>query len=196
MLSLNVATITPAKIEQLTGGLDQQRKEVRLARSRTMTKVMKYADSLVRKSLSSQTGLPQKAFQGRVITRHEQDGSEGLVWIGAYRITPYRISKSVLQTKIGIRAGKTSFPGAWSFQPYSSGDDKRVFIRKDSAKFDSSRYTSKAFGSGPGFPLVPVAEDVEFASEDAINLNAADIEDRFDTIFQQELNYAVNVEGK
>lgn len=194
MLSLNVATITPAKIEQLTGGLDQQRKEVRLARSRTMTKVMKYADGLVRKSLSSQTGLPQKAFKGRVITRHEQDGSEGLVWIGAYRITPYRISKSVLQTKIGIRAGKTSFPGA--FKPYRDSSDKRVFIRKDSAKFDSSRYTSKAFGSGPGFPVVPVAEDVEFASEEAINLNAADIENRFDTIFQQELNFAINVEGK
>lgn len=194
MLSFNVATISPAKIEQLTGGLDQQRKEVRLARSRTMTKVMKYADGLVKKSLSSQTGLPQKSFKGRVITRHKKDGSEGLVWIGAYRVSPYRISKNVLQTRIGIRAGRASFPGA--FRPFPKKSDKRVFIRKDSAKFNPSRYTSNAFGSGPGFPVVPVAEDVEFAAEEAINLNASDIEERFDTIFQQELNFAINVEGK
>ena len=192
MTNLRVAVINPKVIDILTGGADQWNPQIVVARRRAMNKVMNFANGLVKKSLAAQTGLPQKAFKGRVIVSVDDDGSEGLVWIGAYRVSPYGISPKVLQTKRGILAGRTSFPGA--FKPFLDKPDKRVFIRKASKHFDAERYTKKAFGQGKGYPVVAVAEDIELAADQAIDLSSKEIEDRFETVFQQELNFAMEHE--
>lgn len=193
-MNLRVTVLDASAITRLTGGLDQFKPQVVKARRRTMQKLLKFASARVKKKLATDTGLPQKSFKGRVVIHAEKDGAEGLLWLGAYSVSPYGISATVLQTKTGIRAGRKSFSGA--FKPFRTKPDKRVFIRKNHSGFDPNRYTKKSFGSGPGYPVVPVAEDIEFAAEGAIDVSSQDIEERFETIFQQELYFALEVEGE
>jgi len=193
-MNLRITVLDASAIARLTGGIDQFKPQVVKARRRTMQKLLKFASAQVKKKLATDTGLPQKSFKGRVVIHAEKDGEEGLLWLGAYSVSPYGISPTVLQTKTGIKAGRKSFTGA--FKPFREKPDKRVFIRKAHSGFNPNRYTKPAFGSGPGFPVVPVAESIESAAESAIDVSSKDIEDRFETLFRQELNYALEVEGK
>jgi hypothetical protein len=193
-VNLRVQVLDAEAISRLTGGVDQFSPQVVKARRRTMKQLMKFAGSQVKKKLAAETWLPQKAFKGRVVVNSEPDGSEGLLWLGAYSVTPYGISPRVLQNKVGIKAGRITFAGA--FKPTKDSSDKRVFIRKAHSQFNPDRYTKTAFGSGQGYPIVPVAESIEAASGEAFEISSQAIEDRFETIFRQQLTYALEVEGK
>jgi hypothetical protein len=191
-MNLRLTVLDASAITRLIGGVDQFKPQIKKARRRTMQKLLKFASGQVKKKLASETGLPQKSFRGRVVINVEKDGEEGLLWLGAYSVSPYGISPRVLQTKTGIKAGRKLFVGA--FKPFRDKPDKRIFIRKDHSGFNPNRYTKPAFGAGPGFPVVPVAESIDEAAESAINVSSKEIEDRFETLFRQELNYAMKVE--
>ena len=202
-MNLRVQVLDAEAISRLTGGVDQFSPQVVKAKKRTMRKLIKFADSQVRKKLAFETGIPQRAFKGRVVTSIEPDGSEGVMWVGAYSLSPYSISPNVLQTKVGIKAGRKVFTGA--FRPYvlnteniASWQDKSVWIRANhpAMALEPKWAAYRTFGSGPGFPVHPVRWPIVEEAEEAFEISSQAIEDRFETIFRQQLTYALEVEGK
>lgn len=191
-MNLRVQVLDAEAIRRLTGGVDQFAPQVIKARKRTMKQLMKFAGLQVKKKLAAETGLPQRSFKGRMIFNVEDDGSEGVMWLGTYGVSPYSISSKVLQTKVGVKAGRTIFTGA--FKP-NRDFDKNVWIRKNHRNFDPNRYDRPSFGSGPGFPVVPVRESIVVPAEEAFQFSFQEIEDRFETIFRQQLTFALDIEG-
>jgi hypothetical protein len=151
------------------------------AMARALRRLSTWIKRAALRAASKASGVPQKFF-ARAFRYHVDVTDEGLaVWIGTEAIAQHRLGKVVWHRGMrGARAGRRSFPGAWSWGPGSK--------------------TGPAIMRRLGTSRTPIAqvprEDIHPAVLTAMTRIEAQARARFDVLLAQQLNYALNVEGR
>ncbi|WP_122793105.1 phage tail protein, partial [Burkholderia pseudomallei] len=78
---------------------------------RTLRKTAAWIKSQTAKEVSAATRIPQKTIRRRLYF-FLRSADTGKVWLGLNPIEAHRLG-SVAKTRKGMRAGRTSFEGAW-----------------------------------------------------------------------------------
>lgn len=180
------------KLEVDLAGLLKQHagkeKKVMKAIGRSLRKSATFGKTLLRKTVASAAGIPQKAIKKRVSAKAFVKDFVVVVWLGMNPVPAHLVGKP-RQLKKGVRVGrKHLFEGAFKAKIFDSED--RVWRRKFRGPGSSKR------GRGDGrFPVelmtVPL-DDVGAASMQKIQRQ---VQLRFKRIVEQEINYEINVKG-
>jgi len=202
-LQLNFAQ----EITRATALIQATPKQLELASKRAMKKTIRWLRTRVAREVSQALGISQKAFKQRLTSTSSGSGADlaHILWMGVAPLAVEMIGKP-RQTKKGVSVGKRKYAGAFYRDVY--GDGPRVWIRKArahalgldlpswSGKSSSSRSSWLESAENRGrFPVMRVAVDVESVASEIFRRYQRRAQERFGTVLEQELNYAVNLEG-
>jgi len=170
-----------AGFERVAASFGRMPKAVDRAMARALGRLATWIKRAALRAASQASGVPQKFF-ARAFRYHVDVTDEGLsVWIGTESIEQHRLGKVVWSRSMkGARVGRRSFPGAWSWGPGSK--------------------TGPAIMERVGSARLPIAqvprEEIHPAVLGAMTRIEAQARARFDVLLKQQLNYAINVEGR
>ena len=193
----SILEISFKKLEkQMSSAIVAEEKQIIAARTRALRKLGKRARTIIKKELSASLSVPQKYLNDRFYISGVDPGEVSItLWIGTYNIEPHTVSKP-RQQKRGVKAGKMFYKGAFFAGIYTPV--KKVWIRKSSSFYDPVLYPSKSSSPTKSgrFPVVKAKISVEEKAKQILEEKKVGIGMEFIKIFEQELNYEVNVRGK
>ena len=138
---------------------------------RTLRKTAAWIRSQAGKEVSAATKIPQKVIRSRMYF-FLRSADTGKVWLGLNPVEAHRLG-TVTGTRKGMRAGRTTFEGAW---------------RQTKAKPDGPIYRRTGKARTP-FEIVTV--DWSKSGDPAFRRAAQMCEARLMTILKQEVNYEI-----
>jgi hypothetical protein len=146
---------------------------------RAINKTLTWAVSHGLRAIASANDVPLKALRGRRRGRKRNASRRNLTgqaWFGTLPVLASDVGKP-RQTRLGARAGKHAFPGA--FVATMPSGHIGIFKRRSASR-------------------LPIVEQVVqlSAAESAIEGVARQTSTRLETVFAQEFNYEVNVRGQ
>ncbi len=148
--------------------------QVDRAGTRAINKTLNWVSGQGRRQIAKRHDVPLKSMRPRVrISRAKNGKARGIAWFGLDEMRA--IFADAKQTETGVTARSHEFKGAFIANVYGP---LNVFKRKGKARF----------------PVVVQKIELEHA-EEIMTAIAADAPARLQTLFAQELNYAMNVEG-
>ena len=173
--------------------------------NRAVVKLTRWLRTHSVREISQEIGIAQKALKQRFrVERVKVGGQEHVrIWVGLMNVALHHLSKPS-QTKAGAKVGGQVYEGAFLEQIY--GSTEKVYIRTarnrsagHATVADREGRTNKqpdrAFldKSGGRFPVQVVAEEIEPVARKVLERYELRLNSRYQTILQQELNYALNV---
>lgn len=169
-------------ISELTRGLSRSSKAVDRAITRTIRKTMRWLASQTLRLLSAETGVDRKALKARVRQRVRPGERFGQVWIGLLPIDAHKAGRA-RQNAAGVRVKSAQFESAFLMQV---GGSEKVMRRVHRGP------GSAALGrQGGRLPVEKVTIDISQAGQRAAAAMRKQGAERFRTLLEQELNYAV-----
>lgn len=201
MINIGLDTRQLDEIAKKLAGTEEQ---ICSARTRALRKTAMHVRTLVKKAVASRERIPQKAIASRfIIPRMPKGADEITVWMGTWNVSPFAIGQPT-QTRLGVRAGRRSYRGAFLKKIYTGTE--KVWIRLRSPHYSPDLYpTQKQHHAGyrgnlaPGqtgrFPVVKAAIPIDQTVNDVVDKNADAIQAEFLKKFEQELNYEVFFKG-
>jgi hypothetical protein len=138
---------------------------------RTLRKTAAWIKSQTGKEVSGATRIPQKVIKSRMYF-FLRSADTGKVWLGLNPVEAHRLG-TVAKTRKGMRAGRTTFEGAW----------QQTKARPDGPLY---RRTGKARS-----PFEVVTVDWSKSGDPAFRRAAQLCEARLMTILKQEVNYEI-----
>jgi len=208
-IEINAADV----VRDITLGLDRASPEVEKAINRAVDKTMKWLSRQVTRDIAKNTGIAQKGLKTRIHSRFNKRNLFGYVWIGLNPL-PAELAGKPVQTNKGVNVAGRFFEHAFFKRVY--GTEPAVYRRKYIGPGSQNKseeglsghgrpmqWHSKSSGAAYSthspygrFPLERIKIDIaEQGTITAQALQRAGTE-RFRTVLQQELNYAINVEKK
>ncbi|WP_163832175.1 phage tail protein [Spartinivicinus ruber] len=175
---MNVYLEVDEAFDELLKGLDEDSKAVQKAIRRAVRKLTQFLRRQLLQALSQTTGLKQKAFKNnqRLFIEVAKDGKSGRVWLGLNPIGLHHFGNPK-QVNAGVKVrGKPLRQGAFTIQ--SSHGNTVVFKRKGKARF----------------PIEYQTEAIDQLATPVVERIIKQAEERFFTLLEQELNYALNHE--
>ncbi len=170
-------TVERERLHAALTGLNATNAQVKRAGTRAIKKTTAWVRGQGARRIAKRNDVPYKAMRRRTrnnITKDFHDGRpRGIVWFGLDEMRA--IFAGAKQTGTGVQARSHAFPGAFIGAVYGP---LNVFKRKGKARF----------------PVVVQKIELEDA-ETILTEIAAAAPARLQTLFAQELNYAMNVEG-
>ena len=167
---------------------------------RAMTKLSRFAERQVLRSLSRATKVSQKKVKelGRVrVTLHKpgqkSDQYELVIWVGLDDIPAHYLGRPV-QTGSGVRTGRYRWEGAFVFQPVNARNEM-MFKRAPNWKHKKQVSLKSGRTMWMGLPIEKVTLSIANAARQAINQLQPQLLERFTTLMQQELNFVYNIEA-
>ncbi|MCF1457750.1 MAG: hypothetical protein LPH21_09360 [Shewanella sp.] len=203
-LQLNMAR----ELTRATALIEATPAQMTKAAQRAMKKTIKWLKGRIAREVAQQLGIPQKAFKHRLTSSTSGAGLEQvhILWFGLAPLAAEMLGNP-RQTRSGVTVGKRKWQGAFYRDVYGDGD--AVWIRKRRAEalgLDlpswSGRSTKRRSTwiedpeNAGRFPVMRVAVDMESVGYEIFRRYERRAADRFGTLLEQELNYAVNVEGR
>lgn len=170
-------TVERERLNAALTGLNATNAQVKRAGTRAITKTTAWVRGQGRRQIAKRHDLPLKSMRPRArtnVNKNFHDGRpRGIVWFGLDDMRA--IFAGAKQTGTGVQARSHDFKSAFIANVYGH---LNVFKRKSRARF----------------PVVVQKIPLEHA-EEILAAIAAQAPERLQTIFAQELNYAMNVEG-
>ncbi|EJG1615098.1 hypothetical protein CFE14_RS15805 [Vibrio parahaemolyticus] len=189
-------------IRTATAIIEATPKQLQKATDRAIKKTMRWAGRIVARELGQTLGVAQKALKSRVSVSTVGKGADQvhILWLGVAALAADKAGKA-RQTKRGVTVRGRRFDSAFVADIYNG--EPNVWIR--TAKNRERNHTTlsrrrKAATSSPDpklrgrFPVQRVGIEVEDPAVEIFNRLQRRVEDRFKTVLDQELNYAVNHE--
>ncbi len=165
--------------EQVKYALEHYGVAAQKALKRTVRKLLRHLNYKAKRNLGRNLKVPQKELKKRLLSdlHFNKDGSvKARLWFGANPIPFHHLGAlHQLRSKGGVRAGKHFAKGAFVYNGL-------VFKRKSQARFPIKRVDLK------------IDTMADRALEQAGLYNQAQIQRKFQDIFNQELNFAVGHE--
>ncbi len=188
-------------IRDITARIEATPQQLSKASDRAMKKTIRWLSGRVARELSQQLGITQKYLKKRLLVRTAGKGMDQvhILWLGAMPLAAEQAGKA-RQTRKGVTVGQRKYEGAFYRSIYNA--DENVWIRSSrnqgyttlsqSSRKPSSRQLAPEYAGR--FPVQRLGVEIEtIAAEIFRRLDRRAI-DRFNTLFEQELNYAVNHE--
>ena len=188
-------------IRNVTARIEATPAQLTKASERAMKKTIRWLSGRVARELAQQLGVPQKYLKKRLLVRTAGKGSDQvhILWMGAMPLAAEQAGKA-RQTRKGVTVGKRKFDGAFYRAVYNA--DENVYIRTSrnqgcttlspGQRKPANRTLAPEYAGR--FPVQRLGVEIEtIAAEIFRRLDRRAI-DRFNTLIEQELNYAVNHE--
>ncbi len=173
--------------------------QIERARVRALRKVAKPIERAILQTAAKRLRVPQKALADRFFSNSIGKGDEVLrVWIGAWALSPFSIG-TPRQQVTGVRVGARFYRGAWLGSVYTL--EEKVWIRLRSPHYSEELYPTRYRKGDRGlarnhrFPVVRAAVPIDGVIAEVLADDGPEFGERFLRIFDQELNYEVNVKG-
>ena len=157
------------------------------AERRALRELSKWAQRQVLRAAAQEIGVSQKALKAAARFKSRLDTHGISIWIGTNPLKAHLLG-TVRWTRrmLGAKAGRRQFPGAWS---WGEGSKTGKAIMRRTGKFG---FGGKWYREQIAIVTVPVHE----AMARRLDGMGPEIAERFDTLFRQQLNYALHVEGR
>lgn len=201
------------EITRATAAIQATPKQIEVASQRALKKTIRWLSSRIAREIGQALNVPQKSFKRRLSVKAVGRGSDQvhILWLGVAPLAAELVGRP-RQTKQGVSVGKHRFQGAFYKDVY--GDGASVWIRKSRAAalgLKLPQWGRKSRGGdsrfmdygGPNdssnrgrFPVMRVSIDIESVAAEIFRRYDRRAIDRFSTVIDQELNYAVNHERK
>ncbi len=186
-------------IEELTAGLNRYSPLTKKIIDRTSRKVLTWLKRQIKREVALHHGISQRSLNTRVSSNYFPRNNFGYVFLGANDLPAYLAGKpSQSRSSPGTKVRKHNFKGAFYEQVY--GDEKRVWMRKYRGKGSSAKseklvggYHSLNENQIGRFPVFEIKIELDNSEVVLKRLEQATMK-RFTTIFNQEMNYALNHE--
>lgn len=161
--------------------------KVAKAERRAMRALSKWVERQVLRAAAQELGVTQKALKAAARIKSKSTDQIVKVWIGTNPVKAHFLG-TVRWTRrmIGARAGKRQFPGSWS---WGEGSKTGKTIMRRTGQFVQT-------GARRRERIAAVTVPVHDAMARRLDNMAPEIAERFDTLYRQQLNYALNVEGR
>ncbi len=195
-IDLSLDDVLQSVIRQFDAAPRQTNKAIQ----RSLRKLSRYAERQVLRTLARQTGVTQKLFKsmGRIKVSLLHPGERGnddyvlVIWVGLADIPAHYLGKP-FQSRTGVRTGRWQWPGAFTFQPANSSHPM-VFQR--APHWRHKKQLSRRSGQliWMGLPIEKQGLPITSKAQAAIEQLIPELLQRFQTLMQQELNYAFNIE--
>lgn len=202
------------EITRATAMIQATPKQLELASRRAIKKTIRWLQTRVARELAQALSVPQKALKHRLTVSEVGSGGDQvhILWLGVAPLAAEAAGRP-RQTQQGVSVGRRKYPGAFYKDVY--GDGPGTWIRKSRAaalglSLPQWRRANKGAGNGrflelggPGdtsargrFPVMRVGIDIEAVAREIFRRYDKRAIERFSTLIDQELNYAVNHEQK
>jgi len=196
-----------AVLDQLIERMAATDHQIELARTSALRKMRKRFETRVKGLAAKKLRMPQKALADRFFSEKIDPGDDELrLWVGTWNVSPFSIgSVSVYGTPGktgGVKAGRRTYRGAFIGSIYSG--EQKVWIRLHSPHYSPELYPTKYRPGDRGlgdtglrgrFPVVRAAVPIDAIISEVLRTEGDSISQEFVKVFEQELNYYVNVKG-
>lgn len=193
-------SIDRADIDRMYAAAGATDGQIERARLRALRKVAKPIERAIMQQASRKLRIPQKAIADRFFSNALREGDTELrVWIGTWAISPFSIG-TPRQQVTGVRSGTRFYRGAFLGSVYTL--EEKVWIRLRSPHYSEELYPTRYRKGDRGlarnnrFPVVRAAVPIDGVIAEVLQADGQEFADRFLRIFEQELNYEVNVKGR
>lgn len=179
-------------------------KQVEVATQRAIKKTMQWLRSVAARELSRQLGIPQKTLKKRLTLSRVNKGMDQahVLWMGIAPLSADLAGKA-RQTRKGVTVGKHKYDGAFLRSIYNPEENVWIRARRNQQQgytTVSGRKSGKSKSISPElagrFPVQRIGIEMDVAAHEIFRRLDRRAQDRFSTLIEQELNYAVNVESK
>lgn len=198
MLQLDLDMTAIEEMIDLVGATDSQ---LNRARARALRKIKTTVETRVKREAAKKLNIPQRAIDDRFFSDNIAPGDDEMtLWIGTWAVDPFSIGSPV-QSAIGVKVGRRSYPGAFLAKIYSSKE--KVWIRLHSKHYSADLYPTRYRPGDQGlaplrgrFPVVRAAVPIDGIIGDILDKEGGFFANQFAAIFERELNYEVTLKGK
>lgn len=179
-------------------------KQMEVASERAIRKTIRWLSGRVARELSQQLGIPQKNLKPRLVVRSVGKGMDKahILWMGVATMSADLAGKA-RQTRKGVTVGKRKFEGAFLRSVYNPEENVWIRARRNREQgYMTLSRTRKTNHRSPSpelagrFPIQRIGVEIESVATEAFRRLDRRALDRFKTLIEQELNYAVNHESK
>ncbi len=184
------------EVERLIEQLGATTGQVYVAQMRALKKMRRKVETEVKRRVSAETRLPQRAIKGRFFaTRYGQIRDEIRFWVGVADVDPAHVYEPV-QRKRGSCAGRFCYSGAFVQRMY--GTNRHIWIRRFSRHFDKRSYSGwrylKRRADTDRFPVVKASVSIHESVETAFDDYARfDLSVDFEKFLLHEIEYEVSL---
>ncbi|PMN73159.1 hypothetical protein [Enterovibrio norvegicus] len=198
---VNVEVNFARALRDITARIQATPAQLTKASERAMKKTIRWLSGRVAKELGQQLGVPQKVLKKRLLVRTAGKGSDQvhILWLGARPLAAENAGKA-RQSRKGVTVGKRQFEGAFYRAVYNADPNVWIRARRNQGYTTLTQKPRKPSGQklapeyAGRFPVQRLGVEIEtVAAEIFRRLNRRAI-DRFNTLIEQELNFAVNHE--
>lgn len=201
MSAVDISLDLDSGIKNAIGELQLADKRVQLAIKRAVRKVLQWLSRRVASQLADAGKVSERVVKAHRRVAVKFGDVEGLVWVGLDPLPAHEGKVAYSRGSAGASVNGKTLKGAFVASIYAGG--AKVWIR--SARNRSfghavvhSRRRYKTFSgevSHGRFPVELIGIDVEAMAKQDARLQASAMH-RFETLLNQELNYALNVEKR
>lgn len=191
-------------VRNATAVIQSTPKQMEVATQRAIRKTMRWIRGVAARELSQQLGIPQKTLKKRLTLSRVNKGMDQahVLWMGVAPLSAELAGKA-RQTRKGVTVGKHKYEGAFLRSIYNPEENVWIRVKRNQRQNYStvSRRRKPSTGSisaelAGRFPVQRIGIEVDMAAQEIFRRLERRALDRFNTLIEQELNYAVNVEGK
>lgn len=185
-------------IRNATAIIQATPKQVEKASERAIKKTLRWLSTVVARELSKQLNIPQKVLKPRLSVRTVGEGVNKafIFWMGTSPMAAEQIGRT-RQNRKGATAGRHRFEGAFVSRYSSSSVEVRIRQQRNESAghFLLNKNVTKG-DDKHRYPVVRIGIEIDAVAREAFRRLDRRALDRFKTLIEQELNYAVNHESK
>lgn len=188
-------------LDRLRSLLEAWPVEADRATKRALRKLTTWIRGRVLREVAKAAEVTQKTFRLLLRFRVTQKDTWLSVWVGTNDIAAHHLGHVRWTRKMaGARAGRRLFTGTWSWPEGEAVKTAGLVMRRTGAtgRVPTNPIPNRGARRNPPKPLERIDKEtvaIHAAVQAAINGLRGEIEERFETLMRQELNYALNVEG-
>lgn len=191
-------------VRNATAVIQATPKQMEVATQRAIRKTMRWLRGVAARELSQQLGIPQKTLKQRLTLSRVSKGMDQahVLWMGLAPLSAELAGKA-RQTRKGVTVGKHKYEGAFLRSIYNP--EENVWIRTRRNQRQGYTTVSRKRKANPKsvppelagrFPVQRIGIELDGVAHEVFRRLERRALDRFNTLIEQELNYAVNVESK
>lgn len=173
-------------------------KQVEVASERAMKKTIRWLSGVVARELSQQLNIPQKVLKPRLSVRTVGKGTDKafILWMGTSPMAAEQVGRT-RQNRKGATAGRHRFEGAFVSRYSSTSVEVRIRQQRNESAghFPLNRKMTKG-DDRHRYPVIRIGIEIDSVAREIFRRLDRRALDRFKTLIEQELNYAVNHESK
>lgn len=191
-------------IRNATAVIQATPKQMEVASERAIRKTIRWLSGRVARELSQQLGIPQKNLKPRLLVRSVGKGMDKahILWMGVAPM-PADLAGKARQTRKGVTVGKRKFEGAFLRSVYNPEENVWIRARRNReqgyltmSRRRKANHRSQNPELAGRFPIQRIGVELESIATEIFRRLDRRALDRFKTLIEQELNYAVNHESK